>query len=146
MTLASNSPAGELGVDHPAPVPPQSRPGEAGGEAQAPGPHRTSPCSRGSRHSLLGQDLLTQYKYNLAFHRSINQGHRAGTSRQEALPWPSGDPGSSSKSAADSLGNEGTAPAAPRLWASVSPSVLWPQDLEAQWATEPGLKRPDCSA
>lgn len=48
-----------------------------------------------------------------------------------------GDPASSSKSAVNSLGNQGPAPAA--LWASISPSVLWPHDLEAQWVAESGL-------
>ena len=59
------------------------------------------PTLLGSRHSLLKKELLTQYKYNLAFYRSVNQGHR-----QEALPWTSGDSGSRSKSATDALGNK----------------------------------------
>lgn len=62
----------------------------------------------------------------------------AGNAAQEALPWASGDPGVSSEVAADSLGRKGPAPLS--LWTSVSPSVLRPHALEAQWAAEPGLK------
>lgn len=68
------------------------------------------------------------HKHSLAFHKSISQGQWAGSSSQEALPWSLEHLGSSSKSDADSLGNQGPAP--PLLRASVSPSVLQPHDLE----------------
>lgn len=130
-------PAGEMGGNHPGPVSPCLAHGRWRQDTGSRTP-LCSPRSRVSRRNPCGPVLPTQPKYNLAFYRSINQGHRAGKSGQEALPWASGDPGPSFKSAADSPGCQGPAP--PHLWGSVSPSVLWPQDLEAHWAAEPGLK------
>lgn len=89
---------------------------------QALGPRQNNPRSWVSRYSLLGQELLIWYTYNPAFFQDDKPRSLAGSSGQEALPWVSGDPGSSSKSAANSLGDKEPAPALPPFWASVS---LW---------------------
>lgn len=93
---------------------------------QALGPYQNNPCSRVSRYSLWGQELLIWYTYNPAF-------------LQDDKPRPLGRklcPGCQETQGPvqnlPSLGDKEPAPALPPFWASVSP-----------WYYGPMILRPD---